>query len=214
MFRGIAKTTRVNSLLEMKQFGSALAKDTMKYLLNYHQSDDDDVNMHALLLLSGEAGIGKTTFAQGFIAECIVRGNSNRDEISSEDNTNIPSPTFCLINEYWCKTLKIPINHMDLYRLEHSTKDVLETIDIPHIFNDSISLVEWPDRLFYAGIKIPLPYVNVHFEYNIENKDGEKQNHLKGNLKNFDLDFSSYQIQERIVTIDENLQHEELDCKK
>eukprot|EP00943_MAST-04B_sp_MAST-4B-sp1_P002435 g2435.t1 len=183
MFGGIAKTTRVNSLVEMKQFGSALANNTIKYLLNVYQRDDNDVSLHALLLLSGEAGIGKTTFAQGFISECIMAGNGDSDKISSEDINNIPSPTFCLINEYWCKTLKIPIHHMDLYRLEHSTKDVLETIDIQNIFNDSISLVEWPDRLFYAGIKIPLPY-------------------------NFDLDFGSYQTQERIVTISENLQHE------
>ena len=206
MLKHIAQTTRIGNLLEMKYFGSELAKDTMKYL-----SINNNNNMHALFLLSGEAGVGKTTFTQGFINECISANNQSENQsIRMEENQkhhHIPSPTFCLINEYWCKTLKIPINHMDLYRLEHSTKDVLETIEIPIIFNNAITLVEWPDRLFHAGIEVPKPYINLHIEY--DNDDENKCNNVKDTNRNkeehekekYNFDFDTYHNQTRIIHI-------------
>ena len=82
MLKHIAQTTRIGNLLEMKYFGSELAKDTMKYL-----SINNNNNMHALFLLSGEAGVGKTTFTQGFINECISANNQSENQsIQMEEN--------------------------------------------------------------------------------------------------------------------------------
>ena len=117
-----------------------------------------------LILLNGEPGAGKTVFAKGFIQECM----QSRD-------IDVPSPTFCLSHEYWCKTLQVPVQHVDLYRLETPSLDCLNTIGIPAMFENSISLVEWPDRLFSANVHIPY---GIHV--NISTKVVERQLGRKG----------------------------------
>src|SRR4051794_38601337 len=57
-----------------------------------------------LVLLEGEFGSGKTTFAQG-----IARG-------LGLDARYVNSPTFTLINEY--RGGRLPLAHIDLYRLD------------------------------------------------------------------------------------------------
>ena len=56
-----------------------------------------------VILLQGDLGAGKTTLVQG-IAEGL------------EIQDSIESPTFTLINEYLAG--RIPLYHLDLYRLE------------------------------------------------------------------------------------------------
>ncbi|MGL6137286.1 MAG: tRNA (adenosine(37)-N6)-threonylcarbamoyltransferase complex ATPase subunit type 1 TsaE, partial [Planktothrix sp.] len=60
---------------------------------------------NSVLLLEGNLGAGKTTFVQG-LAEGLDLCES------------IESPTFTLINEYL--NGRIPLYHLDLYRLETS----------------------------------------------------------------------------------------------
>ena len=57
-----------------------------------------------IILLNGDLGAGKTHLTQG-----ICRG------VGLDEDSYIRSPTFTLINEYQAK---IPIYHIDLYRID------------------------------------------------------------------------------------------------
>ena len=59
------------------------------------------------LLFSGELGVGKTTFIKYLINSLQL--------IFNQSITEIPSPTFNLVNEYQLE--KLIIKHYDLYRI-------------------------------------------------------------------------------------------------
>lgn len=89
-----------------------------------------------VLLLQGDLGAGKTSFVQGLgiglgIKEPIV------------------SPTFTLINEY--HEGRIPLYHLDLYRLTPADVDALylEQYWQGEEFPLGIVAIEWPERLRY-----------------------------------------------------------------
>ena len=82
------------------------------------------------LLLGGELGAGKTTLARG-----IIRALT--------DETEVPSPTYTLIQTY--STPDLEIWHADLYRLE-SPKDVMP-LGLLDVRDEVVSLIEWPERL-------------------------------------------------------------------
>jgi tRNA threonylcarbamoyladenosine biosynthesis protein TsaE len=99
-----------------------------------------------VMLLSGELGSGKTTFAQGVGAALgIVRP--------------IASPTFTLVNVY-----DVPENALGVHRLVHADLYRLDTVD-QHSWRDlgleeyaaeegTLLLVEWPERLRFV---VPWP---------------------------------------------------------
>ena len=85
-----------------------------------------------LVLLFGDLGAGKTFLTQG-----ICQG------VGLEKEAYIRSPTFTLINEYQAK---IPIFHVDLYRLEEEAEIInlgLEEI----IYSQAITIIEWSEKL-------------------------------------------------------------------
>ncbi|WP_027390231.1 tRNA (adenosine(37)-N6)-threonylcarbamoyltransferase complex ATPase subunit type 1 TsaE [Chrysiogenes arsenatis] len=84
-----------------------------------------------LLLLEGDLGAGKTTFAKGFAAALGI------------DARNVTSPTYTLMNEYVGENGRLC--HCDLYRLQ-SADDFYAT-GIEESFAGAYTLVEWPDRL-------------------------------------------------------------------
>jgi tRNA threonylcarbamoyladenosine biosynthesis protein TsaE len=98
----------------------------------------------SVLALHGDLGSGKTCFVTG-IAQAL------------EINVPITSPTFTIINEYHGK---LPLYHMDLYRI--SCEDELFSIGLDDYFpGNGITVAEWAER---AGDLLPPTTINIHFE--------------------------------------------------
>jgi tRNA threonylcarbamoyladenosine biosynthesis protein TsaE len=98
-----------------------------------------------VIVLQGELGAGKTSFARAFIR---ARGG---DEA-------VPSPTFTLVQTY-----ELPggaIWHFDLYRLR-AAEEAWE-LGIEDAFRDGISLIEWPERL---GSLLPKRHLRVALDF-------------------------------------------------
>lgn len=97
------------------------------------------------LLLFGNLGAGKSTFARYFI------------NFLCPDVQNIPSPTFTLVETY--ETPKGLIWHCDLYRLKNCD-EALE-LGLEEAFFETICLIEWPERL--EGY-FPEKRLEIHFQ--------------------------------------------------
>ncbi len=80
------------------------------------------------LLLTGELGAGKSTFARGLIRAAGHRGA-------------VPSPTYTLVEPYDLSAGKF--YHIDLYRV--SDEEELRYLGWNEL-DDGFRLVEWPDR--------------------------------------------------------------------
>ena len=89
-----------------------------------------------VVALRGALGAGKTVFARSFI-------EAFADHVGAPPPGEIPSPTFTLAQVY--EFGDNVIYHFDLYRLE-APADAYE-LGIEDAFADSVSLIEWPDRL-------------------------------------------------------------------
>ncbi len=81
--------------------------------------------------LIGDLGAGKTAFARALLRL-----------ISGDETLEVPSPTFTILQEY--DTARGRVSHFDLYRL--SGADALEEIGFMDALDETISLIEWPDR--------------------------------------------------------------------
>ncbi len=92
------------------------------------------LNPKSIILLQGPIGAGKTSFVKG-IAEglCI-----------EED---ITSPTFALSHHY--NSGKIPLIHMDLYRIENilMAKEFFISEEEEAIQNKAIMVIEWSELI-------------------------------------------------------------------
>ena len=85
---------------------------------------------HAVVLLIGNLGAGKTTLAKG-----IISG------LGAAEPEEITSPTFTLIHEYGAGR----VYHVDLYRLE--TLQQIATLGLEEILDrDALVLIEWGER--------------------------------------------------------------------
>jgi N-acetylmuramate 1-kinase len=86
-----------------------------------------------LIRLSGELGAGKSTFARAFIKALA----------KPDDQFDVPSPSFSLIQAY--DNLRIPVAHIDLYRL--SNVNEVSELGIFELLATHTVLVEWPGLL-------------------------------------------------------------------
>ena len=88
----------------------------------------------SIILLKGQIGAGKTSLVKG-IAEGL------------QIKENITSPTFALAHHY--NSGKIPLIHMDLYRLENtlSAKELFLEEEEELELNNGIMIIEWPEKI-------------------------------------------------------------------
>lgn len=92
--------------------------------------------------LIGELGAGKTTLVQAIAEGCGVAGP-------------VTSPTFTLVNLH---DGRVPIAHVDLYRLERARE--LHELGLDELFEARAVLVEWADRFAV----MPADHVRVELE--------------------------------------------------
>ena len=84
-----------------------------------------------VVTLSGGLGAGKTSLARGVLAGEAEFGEA-------------PSPTFAIVQPYAPPEVRLPVLHVDLYRIDDPAE--LEELGLDEARLDSALLVEWPDR--------------------------------------------------------------------
>ena len=85
-----------------------------------------------VIALSGGLGAGKTTLARGLLGALGLTGEA-------------PSPTFAIVQTYAPPETRLPVAHIDLYRIEHPEE--AEELGLDDLRSDHLLLVEWPERL-------------------------------------------------------------------
>ncbi|MCE7797049.1 tRNA (adenosine(37)-N6)-threonylcarbamoyltransferase complex ATPase subunit type 1 TsaE [Sphingobium sufflavum] len=85
-----------------------------------------------IVALTGDLGAGKTTLARG-----LLRGLGHAGEV--------PSPSFAIVQPYEPPAVRLPLAHVDLYRLEDDAE--VAELGLDEWLHDGALVVEWPARL-------------------------------------------------------------------
>jgi tRNA threonylcarbamoyladenosine biosynthesis protein TsaE len=104
-----------------------------------------------LVLADGDVGAGKSTLIRAAMRELGVEGA-------------IPSPTFTIGRLYEGPTQRMPVAHLDLYRLgglESEDPDLLDQYFGP----DRVSFVEWPGAAEWELSEMATRVVRVAIEH-------------------------------------------------
>jgi len=107
------------------------------------------------VLLRGDLGAGKTTFARAAI-RALAGDADNRIEV--------PSPTFTLVQTY---DLRLPVSHFDLYRI--ADPDELDELGLTEALAEGVAFVEWPER---AESLLPANGVSLSLAESPDGADG------------------------------------------
>ena len=95
----------------------------------------DKISQKDCIFLTGEIGVGKTTFSRNFINYLQKKNGITQTEVLS--------PTFNLLYEYDIRNLKVM--HYDLYRIKNSKE--LDQLGIFKEDLSSIKIIEWPELI-------------------------------------------------------------------
>ena len=116
------------------------------------------------IFLKGTLGAGKSVFARSMI-RCLM----------NDQNLNVPSPTFTLVQHYDTAE-NVPVYHLDLYRLEEP-EEILE-LGWDDMQAEGLCLIEWPERLGpYA------PYHRIEITIETGGGDGPRTITINGEAK-------------------------------
>ena len=102
-----------------------------------------------IVCLSGDLGVGKTVFTQGFAAGLGIEGPVN-------------SPTFTILQVY--EEGRLPLYHFDVYRIG----DVEEMDEIgyeDYFYGDGVCLIEWANLIEEI---LPEKYTEIRIEKDLE----------------------------------------------
>ena len=137
--------------------------ENLKETLNLGEKFSQKLNPHSIVLLKGPIGAGKTSFVQG-----IAKGLSISEDITS--------PTFALSHHY--KSGKIPLVHLDLYRIEKisSAKEVFFSEEEEAVQSKAILVIEWPELIE--------PYIEDYWKIEISYAKNYGRNYLIKDPKN------------------------------
>ncbi|MGH6613288.1 tRNA (adenosine(37)-N6)-threonylcarbamoyltransferase complex ATPase subunit type 1 TsaE [Sphingomonas sp.] len=84
-----------------------------------------------VITLEGPLGAGKTSIARGLLAALGLAGEA-------------PSPSFAIVQPYAPPEVRLPVLHIDLYRIDDP--DEMEELGLDDAASDSLLIVEWPER--------------------------------------------------------------------
>ncbi|MDB5698865.1 MAG: tsaE [Alphaproteobacteria bacterium] len=85
-----------------------------------------------VVALFGDLGAGKTTLARG-----VLRGLGFDGDVAS--------PTFPIVQVYDVPGMRLPLWHVDLYRIDHHEE--LPELGLDEARDEAALIVEWPERL-------------------------------------------------------------------
>lgn len=105
-----------------------------------------------LLLLSGPLGAGKTALTQGIGRALGIK--------------NITSPTFVISRIH---PGKIPLVHVDAYRLQGGSTAIFDDLDLESYLPTSITVVEWGEGL---ADRLADDYLEIQIEFGAN--DGQR----------------------------------------
>ena len=84
-----------------------------------------------VIALSGPLGAGKTSVARGLLRALGLAGEA-------------PSPSFAIVQPYAPPEVRVPVLHVDLYRIDDPAE--IEELGLDEALVDSVLVVEWPER--------------------------------------------------------------------
>lgn len=85
-----------------------------------------------VVALSGPLGAGKTTLARGVLLALGLEGE-------------VPSPSFPIVIAYDPPELRLPLWHVDLYRIDDP--DEITELGLDEARTSAALLIEWPERM-------------------------------------------------------------------
>ena len=106
-----------------------------------------------ILAMTGTLAAGKTTITKGIAKSLGVKDN-------------IASPTFCLVSEY--EGEKMPLYHMDVYRLE-GEEDFVNLGVEDMLYGNGVCIIEWSEK-----VKKELPKKSILVEITPQ-EDGSRK---------------------------------------
>ncbi len=85
-----------------------------------------------VVALSGDLGAGKTSFARGMLAALGLVGDA-------------PSPSFAIVIPYASPEVRLPLWHIDLYRIDRFEE--IEELGLDEARGEAALVIEWPERM-------------------------------------------------------------------
>ena len=85
-----------------------------------------------VIALSGPLGVGKTLLTKGILAGLGHKGD-------------VPSPSYPLVIPYDPPAVRLPLTHVDLYRIDDPA--ALQELALDDARADGALVIEWPDRM-------------------------------------------------------------------